>query len=104
MVKEGLCIVAVLTSICSYHILLALNSADGDENVIHDGHLCMHVMLTLYNRESILIGVDGSRCLRCHDVITTYTLLGISSLDVRTTPASYFSSRGGHFLKNQVCK
>ena len=104
MVKEGLRIFSVLTSICSYHILLALNIADGDENVLHDGHLCMRVMLTLYNRESILIGVDGSRFLRCHDVITIYILLGISSLDVGMTPASYFSRMGAHLLKNQVCK
>ena len=75
MVKEGLPIVAVLNSRCSYHILLALNIADGDENVLHDGHLLVRVMSTFYNRESILIGVYGSRLLRCHDVISIYILL-----------------------------
>ena len=44
MVKEGLSIVALLTSRCSYHILLALNIADGDDNVLNDGHLRVHVM------------------------------------------------------------
>ena len=49
MVKEGLHIDAVLTSRCSYHILLVLNIADGDENVIHDGHLHVRVISTFYN-------------------------------------------------------
>ena len=44
MVKEGLRIVSVLNSRCSYHILLALNIADGDDNVLNDGHLRVHVM------------------------------------------------------------
>ena len=44
MVKEGLGIVAVLTSRCSYHILVALNIADDDENVLHDGNMHVHVM------------------------------------------------------------
>ena len=70
MVKEGLRIVALLTSRCSYHILLALNIADSDEKVLHDGHLRMRLMLTFYNRDSILIVVDGSRLLRCHDFIS----------------------------------
>ena len=85
MVKEGLHIVAVLTSRWSYHILLALNITDGDENVLHYGHLCVCVMSTFYSRESILIGVDGSRLLRFHDVISIYILLGIFNLDVVMT-------------------
>ena len=85
MVNEGLRIVAVLTSRCSYHILLALNIDDGNGNVLHDAHLCVRVMLTFYNRESILIVVDGSRFLRCHDVISIYIPLGISNLDVGVT-------------------
>ena len=85
MVKEGLPIVAVLTSRYSYHILLALNIADGNENVLHDGHLLVRVMSAFYNRESILIGVDGSRLLRCHDVISIYIPVGISNLDVGMT-------------------
>ena len=85
MVNEGLRIFAVLTSRLSYHILLAFNIADGNENVLHDGHLRMHVVLTFYNRESILIGVDGLRLLHCHDVISIYILLEISNQDVGMT-------------------
>ena len=85
MVKEGLRIVAVLSIRCSYLILLALNIADVNDNVLNDGHLRVHVMLKLYNWESILIGVDGSRLLRCHDVFSIYIPLGISNLDVGTT-------------------
>ena len=70
MVKEGLRIVDVLTSRCSYHILLALNIADGNEKVLHDGHLRVRLMLTFYNWDSILIVVDGYILLRCHDVIS----------------------------------
>ena len=62
--------VAVLTSRFSYHILLVLNIADGDDNILHDGHLHVCVMSTFYNRESILIGVGGSKLLRCHDGIS----------------------------------
>ena len=90
MVKEGLRIVDVLTSRCYYHILLALNITDGDENVLHGGHLHVRVMSTFYNQESIIIGVDGSILLRCHDVISIYIPLDISNLDVgMTTPSSF---------------
>ena len=82
MVKEGLRIVAVLSIRCSYHILLALNIADVNDNVLNDGHLRVHVMLAFYNWDSILIEVDGSRLLRCHDVSSIYIPLGISNLDV----------------------
>ena len=85
MVKEGLHIISVLTSRCSYHILLALNIADGDDKVLHDGYLCVRVMLAFYNRESILVGVDGSILIRFHDVISIYIPLGISNLDVCMT-------------------
>ena len=88
MVNEGLSIVALLTSRCSYHILLALNIADGNDNVLHDGYLRVHVMSTFYNRESILIVVDGLILLRCHEVISIYILLGISNLDVGMTQQS----------------
>ena len=85
MVKEGLRIVSVLTSRFSYHVLLSLNIANGDENVLHDGHLRVHVMSTFYNQESILIGFYGSRLLRCRDVISIYIPLDISNLDVGMT-------------------
>ena len=85
MVKEGLHIIAVLTSRFSYNILLALNIADVADNVLHYGHLHVHVMLMFYNQESILIGVDGSILLRCHDVISIYIPLGIFNLDVGMT-------------------
>ena len=49
------------------------------------GHLHVHVMSMLYNWESILIGVDGSRLLRCHDFVSIYIPLGISNLDVSMT-------------------
>ena len=49
------------------------------------GHLHVHVMSMLYNWESILIGVDGSRLLRFHDVISIYIPLGIFNLDVVMT-------------------
>ena len=62
-----------------------MNIADGNENVLHDGNLCVRVMSTFYNWEYILIGVDGSRLLRCHDVISIYIPLGISNLDVGMT-------------------
>ena len=85
MIKKGLRIVAVLTNRYSYFILLALNINDGDENVLHDGHLRVRVMSTFKNLGIILIGVDGSRLLCCHDVISIYIPLGISNLDVGTT-------------------
>ena len=59
-----------------------MNITDGDENVLHDGHLRVRVVSTFYNWKSILIGVDGSRLLRFHDVISIYILLGIFNLDV----------------------
>ena len=43
MVKEGLRIFAVLTSRCSYHLLLELNIADGDDKVMI-GHMRVSVM------------------------------------------------------------
>ena len=82
MVKEVLRIVDVLTSKCSYHILLALNIADGNEKVLHDGHMRVCVMSKFYNRESILVGVDGLRLMRFRDVISIYIPLGIYNLDV----------------------
>ena len=51
----------------------------------YDGHLHVRVMSMFYNWGSIIIGVDGSRLLRCHGVIIIYILLGISNLDVGMT-------------------